>query len=66
MSCQIAEKKSLIFFPVCGASRYEDAGSDQNLFQIVNGWEARIHEFPWQVTTSLVKCKETSKIPYGV
>ena len=44
-------KESKIILPVCGASRYEDAGSDQNLFQIVNGWEARIHEFPWQVTS---------------
>ena len=45
-------KRIKLILPVCGASRYEDAGSDGNLFQIVNGWEARIHEFPWQVTIS--------------
>ena len=33
----------------CGISRYEDAGANQNAAYIVNGWEARIHEFPWQV-----------------
>ena len=36
----------------CGLSSYLDAGIEGGTIptpSIVNGWEAREHEFPWQV-----------------
>ena len=35
----------------CGISKYDDAGREQENVngRILGGWEAREHEFPWQV-----------------
>jgi len=35
----------------CGTSKYADAGREQDInARIVGGWEARAHEFPWQIS----------------